>query len=106
MLLLEISQILCNLGEFVGSIAVLGTLFYLVVQIRQNMRAIDESRVAARGQVYQSRFREGPANPRHLRLRRGQQTAVQTMGPPSEGSASASAFGLRRMLTQISRRKH
>ena len=37
--LLDVSQILGNFGEFVGSIGVLATLAYLAVQIRQNTRA-------------------------------------------------------------------
>ena len=37
--LMDMSQILGNFGEFVGSIGVLVTLGYLAVQIRQNTRA-------------------------------------------------------------------
>ena len=35
------------LGEFRGSIAVLATLVYLAVQIRQNTRTMDESKKLA-----------------------------------------------------------
>ena len=43
------------LGEFVGAIAVVVTLAYLAVQIRQNTRAMEESRRLALAQTYQVR---------------------------------------------------
>ena len=43
------------LGEFLGSIAVLATLAYLSVQIRQNTRSMDESKKLALAQTYQMR---------------------------------------------------
>jgi len=43
------------LGEFLGSIAVLATLVYLSIQIRQNTRAMNESRQLALAQTYQMR---------------------------------------------------
>jgi len=43
------------LGEFLGSIAVLATLVYLSVQIRQNTRTMDESKKLALAQTYQMR---------------------------------------------------
>jgi len=43
------------LGEFLGSIAVLATLIYLSVQIRQNTRSMDESKRLALAQTYQIR---------------------------------------------------
>ena len=43
------------LGEFLGSIAVLATLVYLAVQIRQNTHAMDENRKLALAQTYQMR---------------------------------------------------
>ncbi len=43
------------LGEFLGSIAVLATLVYLAVQIRQNTRTMDESKKLALAQTYQMR---------------------------------------------------
>jgi len=43
------------LGEFLGSIAVLATLVYLAVQIRQNTRSMDESKKLALAQTYQMR---------------------------------------------------
>lgn len=43
------------LGEFLGSIAVLATLVYLSIQIRQNTRAMNESRRLALAQTYQMR---------------------------------------------------
>ncbi len=39
------------LGEFLGSIAVLATLVYLSVQIRQNTRGMDESKKLALAQT-------------------------------------------------------
>ena len=43
------------LGEFLGSIAVLATLIYLSVQLRQNTRAMDENRRLALAQTYEVR---------------------------------------------------
>jgi len=43
------------LGEFLGSIAVLATLVYLSVQIRQNTRSMDEGKKLALAQTYQMR---------------------------------------------------
>ena len=43
------------LGEFLGSIAVLFTLVYLTVQVRQNNRSLEESRKLALAQTYQMR---------------------------------------------------
>ena len=43
------------LGELLGSIAVLATLVYLTVQIRQNTRSMEESRKLALAQTYQMR---------------------------------------------------
>lgn len=43
------------LGEFLGSIAVLATLVYLSVQIRQNTRSMNESKKLALAQTYQMR---------------------------------------------------
>ncbi len=43
------------LGEFLGSIAVLATLVYLAVQLRQNTRSIQASEKMALAQTYQMR---------------------------------------------------
>lgn len=43
------------LGEFLGSIAVLATLVYLSVQVRQNTRTMDLGRKLALAQTYQVR---------------------------------------------------
>ena len=43
------------LGELLGSIAVLATLVYLSVQIRQNTRSMNESKKLALAQTYQVR---------------------------------------------------
>lgn len=44
-----------SLGEFLGSIAVLATLVYLSVQIRQNTKSMNESKKLALAQTYQMR---------------------------------------------------
>ena len=60
------------LGEFVGAIAVVVTLAYLAVQIRQNTRAMEESRRLALAQTYQVRadalqdMLVGAANSEHI----------------------------------------
>ena len=41
--LMQTAQLLGNFGEFFGAIAVVATLFYLSVQIRQNSRATQMS---------------------------------------------------------------
>ena len=43
------------LGEFVGAIAVVVTLVYLAIQIRQNTQAMEEARRLALAQTYQMR---------------------------------------------------
>ena len=43
------------LGEFVGAIAVVLTLAYLAIQIRQNTHAMEEGKRAALAQTYQMR---------------------------------------------------
>ena len=43
------------LGEFVGAIAVVATLVYLAIQIRQNTRSMEENRRLALAQTYQMR---------------------------------------------------
>ncbi len=43
------------LGEFVGAIAVVVTLVYLAIQIRQNTRSMEENRRLALAQTYQMR---------------------------------------------------
>ena len=51
MTLIELGAI----GEFLGSFAVLATLVYLSMQIRQNTLAMDESKKLALAQTYQMR---------------------------------------------------
>ena len=50
---IELSELLGNLGEFVGSIAVLATLIYLAVQVKQSKELLEENRKIALGQMYQ-----------------------------------------------------
>ena len=49
---LTFAQLLGNYGEFVGAIAVVVTLFYLALQIKQNTHAITESRIATQNSFY------------------------------------------------------
>ncbi len=53
MSLIELSELLGNLGEFVGSLAVLATLIYLAVQVKQSKELLEENRKIALGQMYQ-----------------------------------------------------
>lgn len=62
MSLMEMSQLLGNLGEFVGALAVVATLFYLAVQVRlgrqateANSQSLEETRKLALAQAYQVR---------------------------------------------------
>jgi hypothetical protein len=41
MTLMETAQLLGNLGEFVGAIAVVATLAYLTLQVRQNSKIVE-----------------------------------------------------------------
>ena len=47
--------LLGNIGEFVGSIAVLLTLIYLTVQTKQSKELLEENRKIALSQVFQTR---------------------------------------------------
>ena len=51
---LEFSQLLGNYGEFIGAIAIVVTLFYLAIQIRQNTRRMEESTASQQATTYQS----------------------------------------------------
>jgi len=46
--LMSTAQMLGNLGEFVGAIAVVVTLVYLAAQIRQNTKAVEVSNLRSR----------------------------------------------------------
>jgi len=59
MILMETTQLLGNLGEFFGAIAVVATLFYLAVQVRHtkeatnaNTKTLEESQKIARTDSY------------------------------------------------------
>jgi hypothetical protein len=65
----EVMAILGNLGEFIGAIAVVATLFYLAVQVRHgkeateaNTRSLEESRKIALVRTYQARAAESAAS--------------------------------------------
>lgn len=55
MTFIELSEVLGNLGEFVGSIAVLATLIYLAVQVRHSKELLERNEKIALSQVYQGR---------------------------------------------------
>ena len=55
MTFIELSEVLGNLGEFIGSIIVLATLIYLALQIKQSKELLEENRKIAMSQVYQAR---------------------------------------------------
>ena len=46
MTLMETAQLLGNFGEFVGAIAVVGTLVYLAVQVGYSRKSLDENTAA------------------------------------------------------------
>ena len=50
----ELSEVLGNLGEFFGSIAVLITLVYLAVQVRHGKQLLETNRNIALGQISQT----------------------------------------------------
>jgi len=52
---LATTQLLGNLGEFIGSIAILVTLGYLAVQVRQSRELLERNEKIALSQVYQAR---------------------------------------------------
>lgn len=52
---IEWSALLGNVGEFVGSVAVLATLVYLAVQVRHSRELLLRSDSVARSEVYQAR---------------------------------------------------
>jgi len=54
MTFIEFSEVLGNLGEFIGSVAVLVTLIYLAVQVRHSRDLLEENRRIALGQVSQT----------------------------------------------------
>jgi hypothetical protein len=47
----DLAQLLGNYGEFIGAIAVVTTLVYLAVQVKQNRQSLDANTKAMRGQV-------------------------------------------------------
>jgi hypothetical protein len=53
--LMSTAQVLGNFGEFLGSIAVLATLIYLAVQVRQSKDLLEKNEKIALSQVYQAR---------------------------------------------------
>ena len=63
-------QLLGNLGESIAAIAVVATLFYLALQVREgkkaaeaNTESLDQSRQVAMAQVLRNRVRTNAVNP-------------------------------------------
>ncbi len=56
MSLIELSEIAGNVGEFIGSIAVLATLIYLTVQVRHSRELLEKQDQLARSQVRLARL--------------------------------------------------
>ena len=52
---IQITEVMGNVGEFVGSFAVLVTLIYLSLQVRHSRELMEENRKIALSQVYQTR---------------------------------------------------
>ncbi len=65
MTLMEISQVLGNVGEFVGAIAVVATLLYLAVQVREAGRSSKSAAVQASRETRIAWFSSGRDSP-HL----------------------------------------
>jgi hypothetical protein len=55
MTLIEMTAVLGNLGEFIGSIAVLATLIYLALQVKHSKELLERQERVAMSQVYQHR---------------------------------------------------
>ena len=55
MTVIEWTEVLGNLGEFIGSLAVVATLIYLSVQVRHSRDLLEENRKIALGQAFQTR---------------------------------------------------
>jgi hypothetical protein len=71
MTFIEITTVLGNLGEFIGAIAVVVTLFYLALQVKHskeateaNTRSLEEGRKIALVDAYHARAVETSANMR------------------------------------------
>ena len=95
MTLMEIAQMLGSFGEFFGSIAVVATLGYLAVQIRQNTRSMDETRRLAVAQGYQVRSQAATA---FLRHKADSDHIVQTLlRAKTEGQEALSALDQERL---------
>ncbi len=51
----EFTEVLGNLGEFLGSLAVFATLIYLALQVRQSKELLERNEKIALSQVHQAR---------------------------------------------------
>ena len=61
MTLMETAQLLGNFGEFVGAIAVVGTLVYLAAQVGHSRYAVTENTRALRSSTYEAFNQSGSA---------------------------------------------
>jgi len=64
-----VAQLLGNYGEFIGAIAVVGTLVYLAVQINQNNTLLKAQVRAIRAQIRIDAFDQAVGNPDLVRAR-------------------------------------
>ncbi len=55
MTFIELSAVMGNIGEFVGSFAVLATLIYLAVQVRYSKDLLERNEKISLSQVYNNR---------------------------------------------------
>ncbi len=66
MTFLEATEVLGNVGEFIGSIAVLATLIYLAVQVRHSRDLLEENRKLVLSQVHANRTQIAIENERQI----------------------------------------
>ena len=69
---LEITEVLGNLGDFLGAIAVFATIVYLSIQVRHAKQSVDANTAVL-------------ANQQKVQLAQSRQTLITTMGETSVG---------------------
>jgi len=96
--IVQMTEVMGNVGEFVGSFAVLATLIYLSLQVRHSKALMEENRKIALSQVYQARAAltvgmasQGIDSPNQQKL------AMKYFGAPDEESARERSFHIRLM---------
>ena len=58
MSLVEFTELIGNVGEFVGSLTVFATLVYLALQVRHSRDLLEDNRKLAMSQAFQTRSDE------------------------------------------------